>query len=181
MPRRPPPLGPVTTLLVQPLTRAAFAPFGDVIEADPGGADAPGSEAVNAGTSRRHEAVAALDLLRDSARAVLAVYDAAAVALPMPAREVERHRLSDQVFLPLGAARRCVVVVAPADAEPAPSNLRAFVTNGQQGVRIRAGTWHHGLLSLEAGPWAVIERRALDGTVDCDVRAMVPPVTLALR
>jgi len=168
----------VTPLFVEPLTRESFAPFGDVIEPVAGGAALPGGEAVNAGTSRRHEAVPALDLLREGARAVLAVYEAAAQALPLAAREVERHRLSDQVFLPLGAARRCVVLVAAAEGEPAHANLRGFVTDGHQGVRIRAGTWHHGLISLDAGPWAVIERRALDGAVDCDVRALAHPVLL---
>ena len=171
----------MTTLFAEPLRREAFAPFGDVIEAVDGVADSAGSEAINAGTSRRHEAVPALDLLRDGARAVLAVYEATAQALPLEARELERHRLSDQVFLPLGAARRCVVLVAPAGSEPTQASVRAFVSNGRQGVCIRAGTWHHGLISLDAGPWAVIERRALDGEVDCDVRALVLQVTLAPR
>ncbi len=176
-----PPRRRVPLLLVEPLTAEAFAPFGDVIETAHGAAGPSGGEAVNAGTSRRHEAVPALDLHRHGARAVLAVYEAAARALPVQAREVERHQLSDQVFLPLGAARRCVVVVARADSEPSPAALRAFVTDGRQGVRIRAGTWHHGLISLDAGAWAVIERRALDGAVDCDVRPLSEVVTLTGR
>ena len=169
---------PVTSLSVEPLTPATFAPFGNVIEASPVGREQAGSETINAGTSRRREAIAALDLQREGARAVLAVYEAAAQALPLQAREVERHRLSDQVFLPLGAARRCVVLVAPAEGEPNDMHLRAFVSDGRQGVRIRAGTWHHGLISLDAGAWAVLERRAPDGAVDCDVRTLAPEVTL---
>lgn len=97
----------MTTLAVEPLSAAAFAPFGEVIEARP---DPSRGEAINAGTSRRHEALPALDLQREGARAVLAVYQAAAMALPLQALEVERHRLSEQVFLPLGAARRCDAV-----------------------------------------------------------------------
>jgi ureidoglycolate lyase len=71
-----------------------------------------------------------------------------------------------------------VVLVAAAEGEPTLEHLRAFVSNGQQGVRIRAGTWHHGLISLDAGAWAVLERRAQDGAVDCDVRVLAPEVTL---
>ena len=95
-------------LRVQPLTAAAMAPFGSVIDVAPGGA------AVNGGSSRRHEAVPALDLQRDGGRAVLAVYEAQARRFPFEARVLERHRLSDQVFLPLGGARRCVLLLAPA-------------------------------------------------------------------
>jgi len=165
---------------LEPLHPETFAPFGDVIEAaDPSSIPADSTtEAVNAGTSQRRELIPALDLLREDARAVLALYEARAQQLPFEAREVERHQLSDQVFLPLGRALRCVVLVAPADAEPSPQTLRAFVSNGRQGVRIRAGTWHHGLLSLDAGPWVVLERRALDGTVDCDVRVLAPALVL---
>lgn len=168
----------LTPLAVEPLSAAAFAPFGEVIEVRPG---PQRGEAINAGTSRRHEAAPALDLQRAGARAVLAVYQAAAMALPLQARELERHRLSEQVFLPLGAARRCVLLVAPAEGPPATEQLRAFVSDGRQGVRIRAGTWHHGLISLDAGPWAVLERRALDDTVDCEVLALAHAVMLTLR
>ncbi len=161
----------------EPLTAAAFAPFGDVIELPAaGGAGRP----INQGSTLRHEAVDALDLVRDAGRAVLALYDASARAFPFQAQEVERHRLSDQVFLPLGAARRCVVLVAPPGPPPAPEALRAFVSDGRQGVRLRAGTWHHGLLALDAGPWAVLERRAADGAVDCDLHALAPPLRLEL-
>lgn len=160
-----------------PLTAAAFAPFGDVI-ALPGAAGA--GRPINQGSTLRHEVIDALDLVRDDGRAVLALYDATVRAFPFVAHEVERHRLSDQVFLPLGAARRCVLLVAPPGPPPVPGALRAFVSDGRQGVRLRAGTWHHGLLALDAGPWVVLERRAADGAVDCDLHALVPPLHIEL-
>lgn len=162
-------------LQVQALSAAAFAPFGQVIEA---GASSAGGLPVNAGSSHRFEAVPALDLMRDGGRAALALYDASARSFPFEARGLERHRLSDQVFLPLGGARRCVLLVAAAGAAPAAAGCQAFVSDGTQGVCIRAGTWHHGLLSLDAGPWAVLERRAVD--IDCDEAVLDTPVHLSL-
>jgi ureidoglycolate lyase len=164
-----------------PLTAAAFAPYGEVIEAPP---DARGGTAINQGSTRRHDAAPALDLTRADGRSVLALYVAAARPFPFTAHEIERHRLSEQVFLPFGAARRCVLLVAPPGPPPAVDALRAFVTDGQQGVRLRAGTWHHGLLALDDGPWAVLERRAAshaaDGVIDCDTHALDHALTLTL-
>lgn len=158
---------------MQPLTAAAMAPFGTVIEG------ATGGDAVNGGSARRHEAVAALDLHRDGGRAVLAVYQAQARTFPFEARALERHRLSDQVFLPLGGARRCVLLLAPAAlAMPRAEDCVAFVSDGTQGVRIAASTWHHGLLALDDGPWAVLERRG--PMLDCDEVLLNQTVLLML-
>lgn len=154
-------------LTAEPLDAATFAPFGSVIEA---AGDTTAGAAVNAGSSRRHEAVAALDLVRDGGRAALAIYAAQARTLPFLTAELERHRLSDQVFLPLGQPLRCLVLVAPPGPAPAAAHCRLFLSNGHQGVRIGAGTWHHGLLSLDAGPWAVLERRA--DAIDCDTHPL---------
>lgn len=159
-------------LIARPLSAAAFAPFGSVIEPRAGGA------AVNAGSSLRHEAVPALDLVRESGQAALAIYAAQARHFPFEALALERHALSDQVFLPLGQALRCVLLVAPAGALPTAAQCQAFVTDGRQGVRIAAGTWHHGLLSLDEGPWVVLERRA--AAVDCDVVQLAQPLRLRL-
>ncbi len=160
-------------LRTQPLTAASMAPFGSVIESVPEGAP------VNGGTSLRHEAVAELNLQHDGGRAALAVYEARARALPFEALVLERHRWSDQVFLPLGGARRCVLLLAPATLErPRAEDCVALLANGRQGFRIAAGTWHHGLLALNDGPWAVLERRA--EAVDCDEVALDEVVLLDL-
>jgi ureidoglycolate lyase len=157
----------------RPLTAAAMAPFGSLIEPAASGA------AVNGGTSIRHEAVPSLNLQHEGGRAVLAVYAARARALPLQARVLERHRLSDQVFLPLGGARRCVLLLAPAAIEkPRAEDCVALLSDGHQGICIAAGTWHHGLLALDDGPWAVLERRA--AALDCDEATLDMPVLLAL-
>jgi ureidoglycolate lyase len=154
------------SLRLRPLTTEAFAPYGQVV--DPRAAAASPTTSINGGTSQRHEALTDLDLQQAQGRAVLAVYDARARTFPFAARGLERHRLSDQVFLPLGGRRRAVVLVAPPGAEPSPGACEAFLTDGTQGVCIAAGTWHHGLLALDDGAWAVLERRARDGAVDND-------------
>ncbi|MEY3252180.1 MAG: ureidoglycolate hydrolase AllA, partial [Pseudomonadota bacterium] len=129
--------------------------------------------------SIRHEAVPALNLQQEGGRAVLAVYTAQARRFPLRALALERHRLSDQVFLPLGGARRCLLLLAPAEIErPRAEDCVALLSNGHQGLRIAAGTWHHGLLALDDGPWAVLERRGDE--VDCDEATLDVPVLLDL-
>lgn len=160
------------TLIAQPLTAAAFAPFGSVV-AWPGG---PG-RAINQGSSRRADLEHALQLDAQGGRPLLAIYRAEARAFPFAADTLERHRHGTQTFIPLGGAR-FVILVAAAGATPPADNLRAFLTDGRQGVSLAPGTWHHGLLAVDAADFAVIERAA--PVEDCDLAPLAPPVWVAL-
>ena len=68
----------LVTLRVEPLTRAAFAPFGDVIEA----AAAASHYAINAGTTTRFHDLAAIDTSREGGRPVLSLFRAQPRELP---------------------------------------------------------------------------------------------------
>lgn len=160
------------TLHPQPLTPAAFAPFGTVLQAPAQG----GGRAINGGTSQRFDLLDDLSLTAAQGRPMLALFRAQARAFPHAVTELERHALGSQTFVPLGR-RRFVVVVAPAGDTPRPEALAAFVSDGEQGVVLAPGTWHHALLAVEAGDFVVVERAAQ--VVDCDVCALAAPVTVA--
>jgi ureidoglycolate lyase len=162
----------VRTLIAQPLTAAAFAPFGGVV-AWPGGA----GRAINEGSSRRADLDCALQLDAHGGRPLLAIYRAAARAFPFAAATLERHRHGTQTFIPLGSAR-FVILVAAAGATPQPDRLMAFLSDGRQGVSLAPGTWHHGLLAVDAADFAVIERAA--PVEDCDLAPLAPPVWVEL-
>ncbi len=131
---------------------AAFAPFGTLIDA---GARAP--ELINAGTTRRHSDLATLDLRAPGRDPVLGIYVAGARAFPLRLEKLERHRQAAQVFLPLGA-HRFIVVVAPGDDAPDWPRVEAFLTQPGQGIALKRGCWHHGLVALGDGDrFAVIE------------------------
>jgi ureidoglycolate lyase len=145
-----------------PLTAPVFAPFGTVIEWP----EQATARAINSGTSLRTDLLPDLSLAADGGRPCLALFRAAARRFPLPLLQVERHRLGAQIFIPLGHVRYVVVVAAP-QASPVAAALQAFVSNGSQGVCLAPGTWHHALLAIDAGDFAVIERSA--PTLDCDV------------
>lgn len=155
----------------QPLTAAAFAPYGWVVQAD-GRAARP----VNEGSSQRVDEVGELSLHAEGGAPCLAVFRARARDPAGPWQTLERHRQGTQTFVPLGGVRYLVLVALGTDA-PEPATLAAFVASGQQGITLRAGTWHHGLLALDAGDFVVIERRA--SQPDCELATLATPVRLA--
>ncbi len=154
----------------RPLTAAAFAPYGTVVEVPQGATGRPS----NAGTSPRFDLLADLALTADGGRPMLALFRAQARRFPHPVTEMERHALGSQSFVPLGR-RRFVVVVA---AEPTAESLAAFVSDGEQGVVLAPGTWHHALLAVDAGDFVVVERAA--DRVDCDVADLPQPAQVVL-
>lgn len=166
---------PAPFLTAQPLTAAAFAPFGRVLQVPAGAA---GGEPINAGSALRFELLADAALTAAGGRPVISLSRARARPQPLALAEVERHVHGSQSFVPLGAPRRFALVVAPPGPPPAPAALRAFVSDGAQGVWLAPGTWHHPLLALDEGDFLVIERRG--AAPDCEVLALPPGLWLRL-
>ncbi|MEJ7686890.1 MAG: ureidoglycolate lyase [Variovorax sp.] len=159
------------TLVAQPLTAQAFAPFGTVLAAPAG----PG-RFINGGNAERFDLVDDLQLGAEGGRPLLALFRAQARRFPHAVTEMERHALGSQSFMPLGE-RRFVIVVAPAGDRPSAAALTAFVTDGAQGVSLAPGTWHHALLAIDAGDFVVVERAG--AAVDCDNWNLEEPLTVS--
>jgi len=131
-----------TALNIEPLTRDAFAEFGDVIEAP----DA-GGQVTNAGLAVRHDDVARLESPSGTLPRV-GIFRVKPTPLPIEVSWLECHPLASQAFLPIGE-RRFLVIVAPAGQTPDPAKTRCFLTNGRQGVNYRRATWHYPIVALE--------------------------------
>ena len=147
------------SLAAQPLTRTAFASFGDVIQRD-------GAEhfSVNAGSMDRFHELAQVEVDHGAGgRPVISIFRALeAASFPLQLNLMERHPLGSQAFVPLGG-QRFVVVVAPAESAPGPDDLRAFLTDGTQGVNYRHGVWHMPLVAFEKGQEFLVVDRAGPG------------------
>ncbi|WLE59727.1 ureidoglycolate lyase [Burkholderia plantarii] len=140
------------TLAIEALTRAAFAPFGDVIETA-GAKQIP----INLGTTIRFHDLARIDVADGGGQPLVNLFRGQPRALPFEVTMLERHPLGSQAFLPLDA-RPYLVVVAPA-GELDPAKIRAFVTRGWQGVNYAKGVWHHPLIALgETSDFIVVDR-----------------------
>lgn len=124
-------------ITAEPLTAAAFAPFGAVLEA--------------AVEGRRQYFDAVLGDERAAAKPRLWTSRVPiAERLPVPCETLEHHPCSSQTFIPMSVSRY-LLALAPslADGSPDVSRLRAFVGHAGQGVTYRAGAWHHSILALD--------------------------------
>lgn len=137
-------------ITTEPLTPAAFAPFGDVLEAI-GAAD----KIINQGLCGRFHDRAVLDF--GNGRAGISLFQSQTRVLPLQLDMVERHPEGSQAFLPL-SLDPFLVIVAP-NAAGQPGRPRAFVTRPGQGVNYHRGVWHGVLTPLHApGLFAVVDR-----------------------
>ena len=143
-------------ITIEPLTREAFAPFGQVIEMA-GAHHYP----INAGMTERYHDLARIELGGVHARPMISLFRGQPYALPLTLKMVERHPLGSQAFYPL-ADRPFLVIVAPNDHDQ-PGVPRAFRTSPGQGVNIAMNTWHGVLTAQEAVSDFIVVDRGGDG------------------
>lgn len=160
-------------LHVEPLSREAFVPFGEVIAATDAAAHFP----INGGNTERYHDLAKLDAGPDG-RLIVSIFRGQPRALPFTVGMLERHPLASQAFMPL-AAEPYLVVVAPPGASPSASALRAFLAGPGQGVNYHPGVWHHPLLVLgRAADFLVIDRAGAGN--NCDEISLTEDVLIEL-
>jgi len=156
----------------QLLTSERFAPYGDVIEAS-----AAKSAGMNAARFERFDDLGRVETDRAGRTAISIARCRVATALPYRFDLVERHPHGSQAFVPLKPFRFIVVVAPPGEAVVA-DDLRAFVTNGRQGINYHRGTWHMPLIALEAGQEFLVIDRA-GNSPNCDEHSLDDTVLLA--
>ncbi len=137
-------------LIAQPLTAAAFAPYGDVLEV----AGTP-DRMINAGLCGRFHDRARLEFL--DGRAGISLFDAEARHLPYTLDLMERHPMGSQAFIPLDGVPMLLCVAEDDNGRPA--TPRAYLSQPGQGVNLLRNVWHGVLAPIgRAGRYAVIDR-----------------------
>ena len=132
------------------LTAEAFAPFGQVLEAE-GDPD----KLINQDLCGRYHDRATLDFT--DGRAGLSLFKAEPRTLPYECEMLERHPDGSQAFIPMSLTSFLVIVAEDAGGVPGPA--KAFLTAPGQGINLNRGTWHGVLTPLsEPGLFAVVDR-----------------------
>ena len=138
------------SLIAEPLTAAAFAPFGEVLEIA-----GPPDKIINQGKCGRYHDLAAMDF--GDGRAGISLFQAELRGLPYLLDLLERHPLGSQAFIPMSQSRFLITVAE--DAGGVPGAPRAFIARAGQGVNLRRNVWHGVLCPLDgSGLYAVIDR-----------------------
>ncbi len=161
-----------TTIKPVPISAEEFAPYGDLIHAAP----ATKTE-MNDARFERFRNLASIDVTSSGGRAAISIARCkAATTFPYAISVVERHPHGSQAFIPL-TPFSFVVVVAPAGEKVNATELRAFVTDGTQGINYHKGVWHMPMIAMQAGQEFLIIDRA-PSSDNCDEYILDPPLIL---
>lgn len=137
-------------LPVHPLTREAFAPYGDVIGTDPST-----MRLINDGTTERFHRLALIEAEGDGA--IISIFRGQPRSFPYKLGMMERHPQGSQSFFPL--SNRPFLVAVSDNLGGEPGVPKVFLVPGDQGVNYRRHIWHHPLMALgDACDFLVVDR-----------------------
>ncbi|MEM7433171.1 MAG: ureidoglycolate lyase [Pseudomonadota bacterium] len=153
------------------LSAERFSAYGDVIEAS-----AAQRTGMNAARFDRFDNLARVETDADGSPTIGLVRCRIVTTLPYQFDMVERHPYGSQAFIPLQQSPFVLVVAGPGESVEA-EDLRAFVTNGRQGINYHRGTWHMPLIGLEADQEFIVVDRG-GPSPNCDEHQLEEPVML---
>ncbi len=144
----------------EPLSAAAFAPFGDIIDV----ANAKRQVPINQGYTTRFHDLANIDVSDKGGETCVSIFRSTPMD-PVTIRLMERHPLGSQAFIPLERRPYLVVVAPPGDLVP--DNIKVFRARGDLGVNYAKGVWHHFSLALsQPSDFLVIDRAGPGDNLD---------------
>lgn len=143
-------------ITARPLTREAFAPFGDVLDTD-----WDNHFPINAGKCERYHDLTTVEAIGPNARVLISIFKGTPYTFPLKLTMVERHPLGSQAFMPLSPAPFLVVVCK--DTPEGPGTPHAFVTAPGQGVNYPRNLWHGVLTPIGAPQDFLVVDRGGDG------------------
>lgn len=146
-------------LTLEPLLKKNFKIYGDVLSTD----DSP-SIVINNGFAKKHHNLCAMDSNENGGKSALHLYVAKNRVFPLQINMLEKHPYFSQAFIPR-SNNAFIAVVCLGNNEPDLSTLKAFITNGNQGVHYKRGIWHFPLISLKDNEQFIV----IDRT-DCGVQ-----------
>jgi ureidoglycolate lyase len=143
------------SLIVSILFPDLYARYGQVIESEvsssvPSASAAGSSVMANQGSAKRINYIAKLENGRERATPNMCVFKCMPRELPFDVKLLECHPHSSQVFIPMNAKERYLVVVANGGDKPDLTTLEAFVATSKQGINYNKGTWHHPMIALDS-------------------------------
>jgi len=143
----------------QPLNKASFAAFGDVVEST---GTAPIT--INQGFAQRFNDLANVDVSAEGGQTNVSLFLGQLRPHPIAILLMERHPLGSQMFFPLQDRHWLVLVCDdPKDI----TSYRAFTATGRQGVNYARNVWHHPLLVFNANShFLVVDRKGPGHNLD---------------
>ena len=161
------------TLTPQPLSAAAFAPYGDVMSVE-----TPEKLLnINYGNTERYHNIANVDVNENDGNTLINIFRSRPLPLPIDIKIMERHPLSSQAFMPLGDQPYLVVVGRAGVFDE--NAIEAFIAQPGQGVNYHRGTWHHYCLALNSeSDFLVIDRGGAGN--NCDEETVQQTIRVAL-
>ncbi len=141
-------------LVPEKLTEENFADFGEVVSIQ-----SKESKTINNGFADKYADIASLDTKEDQGQTSVHIFVAKSRQFPLHISMLEKHPFFSQTFIPRHSSP-FILVVAPPSEKPSIEKLKAFITDGEQGINYSRGVWHFPLISINNNSqFIVIDRK----------------------
>ena len=162
----------MNSLILKPesLTAENFSQFGQVISCEQ-----KDYMLINNGYAKKYPDLVSIDTQENDGSTAVHIYVAKKRVFPLQIKMLEKHPFFSQTFIPKHN-QPFLVVVAPASDELNIEDIRAFISNGEQGVNYSRGVWHFPLISVKDDvQFIVIDRKHVIDSDDIE-QCIVHPI-----
>ena len=114
---------------------------------------------INDGFASKFPDIVKLDTKEAEGETSVHIFVAKKRQFPLQITMLENHPFFSQTFIPKNNTP-FIVVVAPPSQEPVIENIKAFITDGDQGISYSRGVWHFPLISMnDNSEFIVLDRK----------------------